>query len=326
MKAMVFIKCGIPLQLKELPIPEPDEYEVRIRVNACGVCRTDLHIVEGDLQENKQDLVLGHEIVGYVDKVGPKVSLVREGQHVGIPWLGKTCTVCEYCANHQENLCEQAQFTGYHINGGYAEFTIAHELACYLLPEVYSHTDIAPLMCAGLIGYRSYRMAGECRRIGLYGFGAAAHIICQVATHQGVDVFAFTRPEAQQLALNLGAVWAGGSSEPSPQKLDAAIIFAAVGALVPQALRQIRKGGKVVCAGIHMSPIPEFSYDILWGERSICSVANLTRQDGLEFLQIASEVPIQIHTTVFPLQEANRALDLMAAGQLTGAAVLSISD
>jgi propanol-preferring alcohol dehydrogenase len=329
MKAMVFKGCDQPLQLEELAIPEPAGNEVSIRIKACGVCRTDLHIMQGDLIEPKPALVPGHEIVGIVDKIGLNVTLVKKGDRVGVPWLGKTCGRCEFCVRGQENLCDGALFTGYHLNGGFAEYCIAHELACYLLPQNYSDTEIAPLMCAGLIGYRSFQMAGDCHTIGFYGFGAAAHIICQIAKHQGVDVYAFTRPddiESQNLAIEMGAVWAGSSFESLPKELDAAIIFAPDGALIPQALRQIRKGGKVVCAGIHMSPIPEFPYSLLWGERSICSVANLTRQDGVEFLKIAAEFPIKTHTNIFPLKDANEALALMASGKLTGAAVLSIAD
>lgn len=329
MKAMVFNHPDEPLELRELPIPQPSEYQVRIRVSACGVCRTDQHIIEGDLDKPKIDLILGHEIVGYVDQIGAKVSQIKVGQRIGVPWLATSCKHCEFCQRGQENLCHKAQFTGYHVDGGYAEYTLAHELACYQLPDGYSDTSLAPLMCAGLIGYRSYQMAGKCHRIGLYGFGAAAHIICQIAVNQGVEVFAFTRPgdnAAQELALNLGAVWAGDSSESLRDKLDAAIIYAPVGDLVPQALRQLKRGGKVICAGIHMSPIPQFNYEILWGERSICSVANLTRQDGLDFLGIAGQLPIHIQTRVFPLQQANEAILLLQTGKLTGAAVLSIPD
>lgn len=328
MKAMVFNTCGSPLELRELPVPEPKDNEVRIKVATCGVCRTDQHIIEGDLTEPKPNLILGHEIVGYADKIGANVSLVNIGQRVGIPWLGNTCGNCDFCRKGRENLCQKAQFTGYHIDGGYAEYTIANERACYPLPEGYSDTSIAPLMCAGLIGYRSYRMTDNSHRVGLYGFGAAAHIICQVAKHQGREVYAFTREgdiEAQELALKLGAIWAGSSAESAPCKLDAAIIYAPVGSLVPQALRQLKPGGKVVCAGIHMSSIPKFDYDLLWRERSICSVANLTRQDGLDFLRIAAETPISTHTTVFPLEQANEALSLMVSGKLSGAAVLTIN-
>lgn len=327
MQAMVFQGVGRGLQLEQRPTPEPGADEVLIRVSACGVCRTDLHIVEGDLRDAKPDLIPGHEIVGTVESIGSDVADLKVGDRVGVPWLGSSCGHCKYCDQSRENLCDSARFTGYQIDGGYAEFAVAHQLACYPLPDNYSDTEIAPLLCAGLIGYRSYRMAQPCHRLGLYGFGAAAHIICQLATQQGIEVYAFTREgdtAAQQLALELGAVWAGASGTAPPQELDSAIIFAAFGSLVPLALSQVGKGGKVVCAGIHMTTIPAFNYRILWGERSVCSVANLTRADGVEFLRLASEYPIQTRTTVFALAQANEALELMAKGQLTGAAVLEI--
>jgi alcohol dehydrogenase, propanol-preferring len=328
-KAMVLKSLGTPLELQDLPIPQPRKNEVRVKVSACGVCRTDQHIIEGDLKNPKPDLILGHEIVGYVDKVGSKVFSLSVGQRVGIPWLASACGTCKFCRSSKENLCQKAQFTGFHINGGFAEYTIANELACYPLPVRYTDTSIAPLMCAGLIGYRSYRMAENSLRIGLYGFGAAAHIICQVAKHQNREIYAFTREgdkQAQNLALELGADWVGNSAESAPCKLDAAIIYAPSGSLVPRALQQLEAGGKVICAGIHMSAIPEFDYNILWGERSICSVANLTRQDGLEFLAIAAETPISTHTTIFTLEQANEALSLLSSGKLSGAAVLSVNN
>ncbi len=329
MRAMQFNQAGMPLEQVERPLPQPSPDQVRLKVSACGVCRTDLHILDGDLTGPKPQLIPGHEIVGYIDAMGAKVQGFRLGQRVGVPWLGQTCGHCHYCQNRRENLCDQARFTGYHLDGGYAEYTVAHQQAVYALPEGYSDVAIAPLLCAGLIGYRAYRMAGDGTHLGLFGFGAAAHILCQIAVHQGQKVYAFTRPgdhAAQQLALQLGAEWAGDSAQTPPQQLDAAIIFAAVGALVPTALQCLAKGGRVVCAGIHMSPIPEFSYDLLWGERSVCSVANLTRADGEEFLQIAAELPIKTTVSCFALEQANEALRQMASGQLTGAAVLKISE
>jgi alcohol dehydrogenase, propanol-preferring len=299
-----------------------------LRVHACAVCRTDLHVVDGDLAQPKLPLVPGHEIVGVVAELGAGVDRFRIGDRVGVPWLGWTCGVCEFCRSGRENLCAQARFTGYQIDGGYEEFTVADQRFCFALPSGYSDIEAAPLLCAGLIGYRSLRMAGEGRRLGLYGFGAAAHIIAQVARWQGREVYAFTSPgdtEAQAFARELGAAWAGGSDQLPPQTLDAAIIFAPVGALVPAALRAVERGGTVVCAGIHMSPIPGFSYDILWGERTVRSVANLTRRDGEEFLELAPKVPVKTRTLPYRLEQANQALEDLRAGRLQGAAVLHVN-
>lgn len=299
-----------------------------LRVHACAVCRTDLHVVDGDLAQPKLPLVPGHEIVGVVAELGAGVDRFRIGDRVGVPWLGWTCGVCKFCRSGRENLCAQARFTGYQIDGGYGEFTVADQRFCFALPSGYSDIEAAPLLCAGLIGYRSLRMAGEGRRLGLYGFGAAAHIIAQVARWQGREVYAFTSPgdtEAQAFARELGAAWAGGSDQLPPQTLDAAIIFAPVGALVPAALRAVERGGTVVCAGIHMSPIPGFSYDILWGERTVRSVANLTRRDGEEFLELAPKVPVKTRTLPYRLEQANQALEDLRAGRLQGAAVLHVN-
>jgi propanol-preferring alcohol dehydrogenase len=299
-----------------------------LRVHACAVCRTDLHVVDGDLAQPKLPLVPGHEIVGVVAELGAGVDRFRIGDRVGVPWLGWTCGVCKFCRSGRENLCAQARFTGYQIDGGYGEFTVADQRFCFALPSGYSDIEAAPLLCAGLIGYRSLRMAGEGRRLGLYGFGAAAHIIAQVARWQGREAHAFTSPgdtEAQAFARELGAAWAGGSDQLPPQTLDAAIIFAPVGALVPAALRAVERGGTVVCAGIHMSPIPGFSYDILWGERTVRSVANLTRRDGEEFLELAPKVPVKTRTLPYRLEQANQALEDLRAGRLQGAAVLHVN-
>ena len=299
-----------------------------LRVHACAVCRTDLHVVDGDLAQPKLPLVPGHEIVGVVAELGAGVDRFRIGDRVGVPWLGWTCGVCKFCRSGRENLCAQARFTGYQIDGGYEEFTVADQRFCFALPSGYSDIEAAPLLCAGPIGYRSLRMAGEGRRLGLYGFGAAAHIIAQVARWQGREVYAFTSPgdtEAQAFARELGAAWAGGSDQLPPQTLDAAIIFAPVGALVPAALRAVERGGTVVCAGIHMSPIPGFSYDILWGERTVRSVANLTRRDGEEFLELAPKVPVKTRTLPYRLEQANQALEDLRAGRLQGAAVLHVN-
>jgi propanol-preferring alcohol dehydrogenase len=289
------------------------------------VCRTDLHVVDGELTQPKLPLVPGHEIVGRVAAVGEGVTRFRIGNRIGVPWLGWSCGVCRFCTSGRENLCDQARFTGYQIDGGYGEYTVADQRFCFALPDAYSDLEAAPLLCAGLIGYRALRMAGEGERLGLYGFGAAAHIIAQVASWQGRRIFAFTSPgdaEAQNFARSLGAVWAGGSDQPPPEPLDAAIIFAPVGPLVPAALRAVERGGTVVCAGIHMSPIPSFPYDILWGERVVRSVANLTRRDGEEFLALAPKVPVRIAAVPYRLDQANAALDDLRAGRLQGAAVL----
>ena len=325
MRAMVLETAGYPLRLTELPVPEPGPGEVLLRVRACAVCRTDLHVVDGELPDPKLPLVPGHQIVGIVEGVGEGVERFASGDRVGVPWLGHTDGVCRYCRSGRENLCDEARFTGYQIDGGYADYTVADHRFCFPIPEGYHDLQAAPLLCAGLIGYRSLRMAGDARRLGLYGFGAAAHIIAQVARYQGREVFAFTSPgnqDGQRFARELGAAWAGGSDEAPPEELDAAIIFAPVGALVPVALRAVAKGGAVVCAGIHMSDIPSFPYEILWGERSVLSVANLTRRDGEEFLHLAPTVPVRTEVAPFPLEEANEALAALRGG-IRGAAVLT---
>jgi propanol-preferring alcohol dehydrogenase len=299
-----------------------------LQVLTCAVCRTDLHVVDGELPDPNLPLVLGHEIVGRVVGLGEGVSLLSVGQRVGVPWLGWTCGKCFYCRTGSENLCVNARFTGYTLDGGYAEFTVADERYCVPIPETYSDADAAPLLCAGLIGYRSLVRTGDAKRLGIYGFGAAAHIITQVARHQGRSVYAFTRAgdkEAQNFAKELGAVWAGASEERPPDELDAAIIFAPVGALVPAALAAVRKGGNVVCGGIHMSDIPSFSYNLLWGERSVSSVANLTRKDAAEFMDIAPKVPVRTTIETFKLEEANEALSQLRSGKVHGAAVLKCS-
>ncbi len=327
MRAMILEKVGEPLKEVDLPVPRPGPHQVLVRVHTCAVCRTDLHVVDGDLTESKLPLVPGHEIVGTVVEVGSEASLLRTGQRVGIPWLGATCGACRFCKTGRENLCEHAQFTGYQIDGGYAEYTVADQRFCFPLPEGYPDLQAAPLMCAGLIGYRSLRMAGDARTLGFYGFGAAAHILIQVARHQGRRVFAFTREgdeAGQRFARDLGAEWAGPSTEPPPTPLDAAIIFAPVGPLLPMALRAVDKGGVVVCAGIHMTDIPSFPYRILWEERTVRSVANLTRQDGVEFMQLAPQVPVKTTVQPYPLAEANRALDDLRQGRIHGAAVLVV--
>ena len=329
MRAMVLERPGEPLRLRELTLPEPATGQVRIQVSACAVCRTDLHIVDGELAKPKLPLVLGHEIVGVVEAVGGDVKELRAGDRVGVPWLGWTCGICAYCRSGTENLCDRARFTGYDIDGGYAEYCVADARYCFPIPEAYGDETAAPLLCAGLIGYRALRLAGDTSqvaRLGLYGFGAAAHIIAQVARFRGQRVFAFTRPgdsASQQFATALGAEWAGGSDESPPEPLDAAIIFAPAGGLVPVALRAVRKGGVVVCAGIHMSDIPGFSYDLLWGERMVRSVANLTRADGGEFLRVAPAVPVSTTVQRFPMSMANQALEALRNGRLQGAAVLT---
>ncbi len=325
MHALVLERPGRPLRAADIPLPHPGPGQLQIRVAACGVCRTDLHVFDGELPHPKLPLVLGHEIVGVVEEVGPDVTRFGTGDRVGVPWLGWTCGTCRYCVSGRENLCDAARFTGYHINGGYAAATVADERFCFSLPPGYGDADAAPLLCAGLIGYRALVAAGDAERLGIYGFGAAAHIIAQVARHQGRRVFAFTRPgdvAAARFALELGAEWAGRSDGPPPEPLDAAILFAPVGALVPTALRAVAKGGTVVCAGIHMSAVPTFSYDLLWGERVVRSVANLTRRDGAEFLALAPQVPIRTSVETFALGDAQEALDRLRAGDLRGAAVL----
>jgi propanol-preferring alcohol dehydrogenase len=324
---MVFTGAGSPLRETELPEPEPGTGQVRLNVEACAVCRTDLHIVDGELPDPKLPLVLGHQIVGLVSGLGKGASRFSVGERVGVPWLGWTDGSCRFCRSGRENLCDRARFTGYQVDGGFAEETVADERYCLRLPESYSDLDVAPLLCAGLIGYRSLKMTGDAERLGLYGFGASAHIIAQVARSQARRVFAFTRPgdtAGQQFALSLGAEWAGSSTESPPEELDAAIIFAPVGELVPVALAAVAKGGVVVCAGIHMSEIPSFSYDLLWGERVLRSVANLTRQDGEEFMQLAPKVPVRTRIREFRLEAANEALQHLRAGELNGAAVLRI--
>lgn len=326
MQAMVMHRAGEPLRLEELPMPSPGPGQLLIEVAACGVCRTDLHIIDGELTKPKLPLVLGHEIVGHVAGIGEGVSGFKEGDRVGVPWLGHTDGTCPYCLMGRENLCDNPRFTGYDINGGYAEFTVADHEYCFHLPDGYSDAEAAPLLCAGLIGYRTLKLAGEFpKRLGIYGFGAAAHIIAQVAIGQGAEVYALTRPgdgAAQDFARRLGAVWAGGSDEAPPELLDAALIFAPVGGLIPAALKVVRKGGTVVSGGIHMSEIPAFSYDLLWEERVVKSVANLTRADAEEFLALAPTIPVRTSVEPMPLAEANDALQRLRDGKLEGAAVL----
>jgi propanol-preferring alcohol dehydrogenase len=325
MRAMVLERPGEPLRLVELPTPSPGEGQVRVRIAACGVCRTDLHVVDGDLTEPRLPIVPGHEIVGYVDALGPGVTHLFLGQRVGIAWLGRTCGVCAYCRDGRENLCDAPGFTGYQIDGGYADYAVANADYCFPIPGNLPDAEVAPWLCAGLIGHRSLRLAGDAATLGLYGFGAAAHLVAQVARHQGRQILAFTRPgdiDAQRFALSLGCVWAGGSDAGPPMPLDAAIVFAPVGSLVPAALKAVRKGGTVVLGGIHMSEIPAFPYALIWGERVVRSVANLTRRDAAEFLELAPRVPARSHVVPLPLTEANTALARLRAGDLTGAAVL----
>ncbi len=325
MRAMVLEQSGRPLIARDMPVPQPSQGELRIRVLACAVCRTDLHIVDGELPDPKLPLIPGHEIVGQVDSLGDGIDQFQLGDRVGIPWLGWTCGECQFCRSDQENLCERARFTGYTIDGGYAEMAVADARFCFRIPDAYRDIEAAPLLCAGLIGYRSLRKTGPAATIGIYGFGAAAHIITQVARHERRTIYAFTRPgdtAGQEFARTMGANWAGDSDRLPPEKLDAAIIFAPSGELVPQALRALRRGGTVVCGGIHMSDIPTFPYSDLWHERAIVSVANLTRRDAIDFLDLAAHVPIKTETRVYPLSEANTALDDLRSGKLTGAAVL----
>jgi len=328
MNTMVLHTVGEPLELRDQPIPQPDEHQLLLKIQSCGICRTDLHIVDGDLENPNLPLILGHQIVGTVQEIGADVSGFSTVDKVGVPWLGSTCGHCEFCASDQENLCDHAQFTGYDINGGFAEYAVAESRFCFPIPSEYPATQAAPLLCAGLIGYRSLRKTGDAQTLGFYGFGSAAHILTQVALHQGKQVFAFTRPgdtKGQQFARSLGATWAGGSETLPPQKLDAAIIFAPVGPLVPQALKAVKKGGKVVCAGIHMSDIPSFPYSDLWEERSIESVANLTRKDGTEFMELVPQIPVESQVITYPLTKANQALDDLRAGNFEGSAVLDIA-
>jgi alcohol dehydrogenase, propanol-preferring len=325
MQVMVLTAPGAPLQLQERQDPTPGPGHVRVRISACGVCRTDLHVVDGELPHINYPIVPGHEVVGRAEALGPGVTALKIGERVGVPWLGYTCGECRYCKSGQENLCDRPLFTGYTRDGGFATHLLADARYCFPLGDVGDDVAIAPLLCAGLIGWRSLVIAGEGGHLGIYGFGAAGHIIAQVARWQGRSVYAFTREgdvEAQRLAISLGVDWAGGSEARPPHALDAAIIYAPVGALVPLALRAVRKGGRVVCAGIHMSDIPSFPYSILWGERQLLSVANLTRSDGMEFFKVAAQAGIKTHTTAFPLQEANEVLSKLRSGQITGAAVL----
>ena len=329
MHAMVLEAAKRPLVYKTMPVPHPSAQEVLIKVIACGVCRTDLHIVDGELMQPKLPLIPGHEITGIVVKAGSDVKGLKAGDTVGVPWLGYTCGKCRYCTNGHENLCENAKFTGYTIDGGYAEYTIAHQDYCFSLNPQYANPSGAPLLCAGLIGYRSYsKISPRAKRIGLYGFGGAAHILTQVAVAQGKEIYAFTSPgdtAAQKLAKKLGATWAGDSIHPSPVRLDAAVIFAPVGGLIPKALADTDKGGAVICGGIHMSDIPSFPYHLLWEERMIASVANLTRRDGEEFLRLAPEIPVHTETKIYKLKQANEALKDLRNGNINGAAVLSIA-
>lgn len=325
MQAQLLTRIGAPLAAAEVPAPQPGPHQVLIRIGACAVCRTDLHVVDGELPDPKLPLVPGHEIVGTIVAKGPEAERFALGARIGVPWLGWTCGVCEYCRSGRENLCDHARFTGYQVDGGYAELTVADERYCLAIPEHYGDAEAAPLLCAGLIGYRTLCLAGAAERLGLYGFGAAAHIVAQVARHQGRRIFAFTRPgdtAAQEFARALGAEWVGGSTKTPPVPLDAALIFAPVGALVPLALAATRKGGTVVCGGIHMSDIPSFPYHLLWEERVVRSVANLTRQDGEEFFALAPVAGIRTTTRAYPLAEANRALADLRQGALQGAAVL----
>jgi alcohol dehydrogenase, propanol-preferring len=328
MHAMVLQEPGKPLISCELPVPEPGPEQVLIKIHACGVCRTDLHILDGELDKPKLPLIPGHEITGIAVRTGQRVKDFQPGDRIGVPWLGSTCGQCTFCASGRENLCGQSLYTGYTLDGGYAEYAVADQRYCFHLPEGYSYATAAPLLCAGLIGYRSYKMAGEnAQNLGIYGFGAAAHIVAQVATFEKRHVFAFTRPgdrQSQEFALRMGAVWSGDSTATPPELLDAAIIFAPVGSLVPLALKATAKGGTVVCGGIHMSDIPSFPYRLLWEERTVRSVANLTRRDGTELLALAPRVPVQTEVQIFGLHQANEALKSLREGSLSGAAVLEI--
>jgi propanol-preferring alcohol dehydrogenase len=329
MRAMVLEAQRQPLRLADLAEPAPGPGQVLLEVRACGVCRTDLHILDGDLTKPKLPLVPGHQIVGVVSGAGEGAERFEPGQRVGVPWLGWTDGECRYCRGGRENLCDNAKFTGYDIDGGYAELAVADERYCFPIPEGYPDLQAAPLLCAGLIGYRALRLVGDAERIGFYGFGASAHILCQVAVHQGRRVFAFTRPgdeDTQAFARELGAEWAGSSEEAPPEELDGAIVFAAAGALMPAALRVSAKGARVISAGIHMSDIPSFPYEILWGERALGSVANLTRRDGEEFIALAPQVPVRVEVSVYPLEEANQALEDLRAGRFRGAAVLQVAN
>lgn len=324
---MVLEKIGCPLVLRDIPCPTPNPNEVLIKVKACGVCRTDLHIVDGELPHPKLPLILGHQVVGVIEKIGENASKHKMGDRVGVPWLGGSCHTCEFCISERENLCDKAIYTGYLRDGGYADFCTAHEDFVFKLPPIYDDLHTAPLLCAGLIGFRAFRLAGPAKTIGFYGFGSAAHLLIQVANALGREVYVFTRPgdeKTQAFAYSLGAKWAGGSDQLPPTALDAALIFAPVGALYPQALKAIKKGGKVISAGIHMSDIPSFPYALLWEERSISSVANLTRQDGIDFLQLVKKFHIEISVTSFMLENANQALSAIREGTIEGSAVLKI--
>lgn len=327
MKAMVFEEVGRPLILKDVPCPTPKPFEILIKIKACGVCRTDLHIIDGELAHPKLPLILGHQVVGIVHKLGENASKYKIGDRVGVPWLGGCCHICEFCISGRENLCDEAVYTGYLRNGGYAEYCTAHEDFVLALPQEYDDLHTAPLLCAGLIGYRAFRLAGPTKTIGFYGFGSSAHLLIQIASALDREVYVFTRPgdeKTQAFARSLGAKWTGGSDQLPPIKLDAALIFAPEGALYPKALKVIKKGGKVISAGIHMSDIPSFPYALLWEERSISSVANLTRQDGRDFMELVKEFPLKIFITPFPLKDANQALAAIKNGTLKGSAVLEI--
>lgn len=328
MRAAVFDGHDPCLSLRRMPIPEPGPGAVRIAVAACGVCRTDLHVIDGELPTPKPALIPGHEIIGYVDALGAGVRDLRLGMRVGVPWLGHTCGHCRYCLDGHENLCDAAAFHGYTRDGGYADYVVAESAYCFRIPDAYDDVEAAPLMCAGLIGYRSLRMAGAARRVGIYGFGAAAHIVTQIAVSEGRRVFAFTRADddrARQLARDVGAEWAGSSDDPAPERLDAALIFAPAGYLVPRALESVDKGGIVICGGIHMSDIPAFPYRLLWEERRLVSVANLTRADGIGLMRAATSTRLHVHATPYPLEDANVALADLRAGRIAGAAVLRVS-
>lgn len=329
MRAMVLEKQRAPLILKELPKPIPGIGEILIKVHACAVCRTDLHILDGELAKPKLPLIMGHQIVGTIEQLGEGVNGAVIGQRIGVPWLGWSCQSCHYCRTQRENLCDNARYTGYDLNGGFAEYCLADPRFCFPIPAGFGDIEAAPLLCAGLIGYRSYRMTGDAEHIGFYGFGASAHLLIQLALYEGRKIYAFTRDgdaHAQASAREMGAIWTGGSSESAPRPLDAAIIFAPVGALIPKALRDLAKGGVIVCAGIHMSDIPSFPYSILWGERMIRSVANLTRRDGTEFLTFAQQVPIKTSIKTYPLERTNEALDDLRTGKFEGSAVIVPSD
>jgi propanol-preferring alcohol dehydrogenase len=325
MRAMVLENMGEPLKMRMVSHPIPKDIEILIKVHACGICRTDLHVVDGELNEPKLPLIPGHQIVGTIVEKGKNVISLNVGDRVGVSWLGYSCGVCEFCRTNRENLCDYAKYTGYQIDGGFAEFCVAHANYCFPIPEGYSNELAAPLLCAGLIGYRAYRKLKDVKRIGIYGFGSAAHIVTQVAVSKGQEIYAFTRTddiEAQKFAVKMGAIWTGNSEQIPPVSLDGAIIFAPEGKLVPLALKAVKKGSLVVCAGIHMSDIPSFPYQLLWGERKICSIANLTRQDGEQFLALAPKVPVHTEITTFQLAKVNEALQALRTGQVTGAIVI----